>query len=79
LGNLVADPFGNSYMCFKDDLISLFGQYSVVGRSVVVHKREDDLGRKGDEESLKTGNSGARVACGVIGLAKEFKALNPNE
>ena len=57
-------------MCFKDDQVSLFGQYSVVGRSVVVHAKEDDLGRKGDEESLKTGNSGARVACGVIGLSK---------
>ena len=36
-------------MCFKDDQVSLFGQYSVVGRSVVVHAKEDDLGKKGDE------------------------------
>lgn len=48
LGNLVTDPFGNSYMCFKDDQVSLFAQYSVIGRSVVVHAKEDDLGRKGD-------------------------------
>ena len=25
LGNLIADPFGNSYMCFKDEKISLYG------------------------------------------------------
>lgn len=36
-------------MCFKDDIISLFGQFSVVGRAVVVHAKEDDLGKKGDE------------------------------
>ena len=39
LGNLVSDPFGNSYMCFKDDVLSLFGQFPVVGRSVVVHAK----------------------------------------
>jgi len=73
----MADPFGNAYMCFTDQLISLYGEYSIVGRSVVVHAQEDDLGKTNHPDSSKTGNSGARVACGVIGLAKEFKTVAP--
>ena len=42
----------------------------IVGRMIIVHADRDDLGQGGDAESLKTGNAGKRVACGVIGLAK---------
>ena len=46
----------------------------IVGRSVVVHAAADDLGRGIEgarKESLLTGNSGSRLACGVIGWAEQ--------
>jgi len=40
----------------------------IVGRMIIVHQDRDDLGLGGDAESLKTGNAGKRMACGVIGF-----------
>ncbi|XP_030047102.1 extracellular superoxide dismutase [Cu-Zn] [Microcaecilia unicolor] len=48
---------------------TLFGPYSVLGRSVVVHKQEDDLGKGNNPASLENGNAGKRLGCCVIGIS----------
>ena len=68
LGNITADEKGNASFSIKAERVDLIGERSVVGRGFVVHSDEDDLGKGGDEESLKTGNAGDRLACGVITL-----------
>jgi Cu-Zn family superoxide dismutase len=70
LGNILADPSGVARGELLDDLVKLSGPTSVVGRSVMVHADEDDLGLGGTAESRTTGTAGARVACGEI-LAEE--------
>uniref|UniRef100_A0A915I5B5 Superoxide dismutase [Cu-Zn] n=1 Tax=Romanomermis culicivorax TaxID=13658 RepID=A0A915I5B5_ROMCU len=69
LGNIVADSNGVAKIDITDHRISIMGENSVIGRSMVVHQNADDLGKGGNEESLRTGNAGSRVACGVIGLS----------
>ena len=67
LGNVEAGENGEATYDWEDHLITLYGQYSVLGRSCVLHANEDDLGLGGHALSSTTGNAGGRVACGVIG------------
>jgi len=60
MGNLEADENGIAHYDRIDELMTLTGKDSIIGRSVVVHAGEDDL------HTQPTGNSGARIACGVI-------------
>jgi Cu-Zn family superoxide dismutase len=64
MGNIEADATGKAHLEYVDKSITLEGMTSIIGRSVIVHKDEDDL------KTQPTGNAGARVACGVIGLGK---------
>jgi len=68
LGNIIADDEGVADFIIKAHRVKLTGEQSVVGRAIVVHSGKDDLGKGGDAESLKTGNAGDRLACGVIVL-----------
>ncbi len=64
LGNIEANKEGKAHLDYVDQMITLAGKYSIIGRGVVVHEKEDDL------KTQPTGAAGARVGCGVIGIAK---------
>jgi Cu-Zn family superoxide dismutase len=64
LGNLTADAQGRATYEQTDTQVSLTGPHGVVGRGVIVHAQPDDF------TTQPTGAAGARVACGVIGIAK---------
>ena len=65
LGNLIADDSGNAhYDLVIKDLSLCCGAVPVIGRSVIIHAKEDDL------TSQPAGNAGPRIAQGVIGASK---------
>ncbi|KAJ5271119.1 hypothetical protein N7497_008107 [Penicillium chrysogenum] len=56
---------GDPYLyTFTDHVAKLTGPYGI--RSIVIHRDEDDLGRGNNPDSKINGNSGPRLACGVI-------------
>jgi superoxide dismutase, Cu-Zn family len=65
LGNVKADEDGKAVIQMTDGLIKLHGPHSIIGRALIVHAKADD------EKSQPTGDAGGRIACGVIGIAKE--------
>jgi Cu-Zn family superoxide dismutase len=65
LGNITADQTGFASYDRVDNHLSLNGPYSIIGRAIIIHAGEDDF------VSQPSGNAGARIACGVIGIEKE--------
>ena len=64
LGNLQADASGKAQYEVTIDNVSLVGlKNPILGRAVIIHAKEDDGGQP-------VGNAGARLGCGVIGIAK---------
>jgi len=72
LGNLKTNSKGEAKYTFYDDMIKLRGaKCNILGRGLIIHADEDDCGKGGNAESLKTGNAGKRIACAVIGYSKQ--------
>jgi Cu-Zn family superoxide dismutase len=69
LGSLTADSQGNVMATIEVDGAIAFGTGtdSIVGRGLVVHANPEHL------EAQATGNSGARLACGVITRNPDWK------
>jgi Cu-Zn family superoxide dismutase len=64
LGNITADASGVARFMTEVSGISLgTGDDSIIGRSVVVHERSDDL------HTDPSGGSGARIGCGLVSKA----------
>ena len=72
LGNIKTNSKGEAKYTFYDNIIKLRGnKYNIIGRGLIIHEDEDDCGKGNNQESLKTGNAGKRIACAVIGYSKE--------
>ncbi|RPI17012.1 MAG: superoxide dismutase family protein [Ignavibacteriae bacterium] len=61
MGNIKADKDGKAEINETTEYVDL---NQIVGKSVIVHANEDDL------KSQPAGNSGPRIACGVIQRSK---------
>ena len=62
-GNLLAGADGTAMITMTSRHVTLdSGPSGIIGKTVLVHEKEDDLATQ------PSGNSGARIACGVIRL-----------
>jgi Cu-Zn family superoxide dismutase len=63
LGNVKAGDSGKATYKRIDKMVTLSGPNSIIGRSVILHAKPDDL------KTQPSGDAGDRIGCGVIGIA----------
>ena len=69
VGDLVTDKYGRAKYVVRDECIKLRGtKANIIGRGLIIHADPDNCGLGGIPLSLTTGK---RIACAVIGYAKE--------
>jgi Cu-Zn family superoxide dismutase len=66
LGNIEVDDKGHGHLEISDDALTIEGPRGVVGHSIIIHEKVDDL-----KTQQPPGNAGGRVAGGVIVLATD--------
>lgn len=69
LGNVIANNSGEVNTHITTEKLTLYGKYSILGRSIIIHADEDDLGKGDHDDSHTTGHAGKRLDCAVIGYA----------
>ncbi len=69
LGNITVNQDGTGVLSIDIPQVQGMNDWAtVVGKAVVVHEKADDL------KTQPSGDSGARISCGVISAAKEKRA-----
>ena len=66
LGNITVDDKGHGHLELTTDALSIEGKNGVVGHSIIIHEKEDDL-----KTQQPPGNAGGRVAGGAIIMATQ--------
>jgi Cu-Zn family superoxide dismutase len=64
-GNIRVDRTGK---CQQSFAVYTLTYPEIIGRSLIIHEDEDDLGRGIYEDSLTTGHSGKRLLFGIVGV-----------
>lgn len=66
MGNLLIENGKTSKNQFQTSNMTLFGDDSIIGRTCVIHQNQDDLGKGDNAASKINGNSGTKLACGIV-------------